>query len=196
MSGRRLSWDWWPGELPANVELPDDAYAETAYSFLLSRSEEPVAVRYGRGSSTYLGTMFDLGPRGRVSLGTCTLVHGAWFIADGAIPVGDHTMISWNVVIMDTYRVPVDPAARRAILERLPFQDVRRPDAGGPPAPVSIGRLAWIGFNACILPGTTIGDGAIVGAGSVVQGGVPPYAVVAGNPARIVRRLDPGEARP
>jgi virginiamycin A acetyltransferase len=51
-----------------------------------------------------------------------------------------------------------------------------------------IGNDVWIGHEATILPGTTIGDGAIVGAKAVVGGEVPPYAVVAGNPARIVRR--------
>jgi acetyltransferase-like isoleucine patch superfamily enzyme len=53
--------------------------------------------------------------------------------------------------------------------------------------------VAWIGFDVCVLPGVTIGEGAIVGARSVVAGDVPPYTVVAGNPARVVRRLSPEE---
>ncbi len=50
-----------------------------------------------------------------------------------------------------------------------------------------VGNDVWIGREATIMPGTTIGDGAIVGAQSVVTRSVPPYAIVAGNPARIVR---------
>ncbi|EKF20671.1 CatB-related O-acetyltransferase [Nitratireductor pacificus] len=51
-----------------------------------------------------------------------------------------------------------------------------------------IGNDVWIGREARIMPGVTIGDGAVVGAHAVVAGDVPPFAIVAGNPARIVRR--------
>jgi virginiamycin A acetyltransferase len=50
-----------------------------------------------------------------------------------------------------------------------------------------LGNDVWIGYKATIMPGVTIGDGAVVAAGSVVTGDVPPYAIVAGNPARPVR---------
>lgn len=50
-----------------------------------------------------------------------------------------------------------------------------------------VGNDVWIGRDATVLPGVTIGDGAIIGAKSVVASDVPPYAVVAGNPARVVR---------
>jgi len=53
--------------------------------------------------------------------------------------------------------------------------------------PISIGHDVWIGINAVILSGVTVGAGAIIGAASVVTRDVPPYAVVAGNPARIIR---------
>lgn len=52
---------------------------------------------------------------------------------------------------------------------------------------ITIGSDVWIGMNSCILQGITIGDGAVIGAGSVVTKDVPPYAIVAGNPARILR---------
>lgn len=54
--------------------------------------------------------------------------------------------------------------------------------------PVDIGEDVWIGGNCTILPGVTIGNGAVIGAGSVVTKDVPAMAVVAGNPARIVRK--------
>lgn len=53
-------------------------------------------------------------------------------------------------------------------------------------ADIAIGPDVWIGAKAVILPGTEIGQGAIIGAGSVVRGTVPPYAVAVGNPARVV----------
>jgi acetyltransferase-like isoleucine patch superfamily enzyme len=56
-------------------------------------------------------------------------------------------------------------------------------------APVRIGSNAYIGFDVMVLPGVTIGDGAIVGSRSVVSEDVEPHTVVAGNPARPVKRL-------
>lgn len=189
MSGRRLEWDWYPGTVPANVELGEHAYIETSYSFLLFRSRQPGAVTYGRAAATYLGTMFDLGPDALVRFGDYTLVHGAWIIADQEVRLGSHCMVSWNVVIMDTYRVPADAESRRAELVALANREFRRPDLGGAPRPVIIGNNVWLGFNACVLPGTVIGDGCVIGAQTVVSGRIPPYSVVAGNPGRIVKQL-------
>jgi acetyltransferase-like isoleucine patch superfamily enzyme len=56
-------------------------------------------------------------------------------------------------------------------------------------APIRICRGAWIGARSIILKGVTIGEGAIVGAGSVVTRDVPAFTIVAGNPARILREL-------
>ncbi len=52
---------------------------------------------------------------------------------------------------------------------------------------VKVGHDVWIGRSAIVLPGVEIGDGAVVGAGAVVTQSVPPYAIVAGNPARLIR---------
>lgn len=59
--------------------------------------------------------------------------------------------------------------------------------------PVRVGKGAWIGARVIILKGVTIGECAVVGAGSVVTRDVPPHAVVAGNPARVVRELSNDE---
>lgn len=58
------------------------------------------------------------------------------------------------------------------------------------PASVKIGKRVWIGANATILPGVTIGDGAVVAAGAVVSKDVPPRCVVAGVPARVIKKID------
>jgi len=188
--GRTLSWDWYPGTIPENVVVDESAYIETTFSFLFYRSEVPGGVRYQRGASTYLGTMFDVGPRGRVTLGECALVHGARIICDAEVSIGDYALISWNVVLMDTYRVPPDAGARRLELERVPNRPLRLACADVPARPIRIGRNVWIGFDACVLPGVTIGEGSVVGARSVVTEDVPPFTVVAGNPARPVRKLE------
>jgi len=193
MSRRKLPWDWYDGEIPPNVKIHEDAYVETSFSFRFFRSERSPGVEYGRGASTYLGTMFDVGPQARVKLGDFALVHGARIICDSEILVGDYALISWNVVLMDTYRVPTAVAGRRSELEALPGRALRVTAAAVEARPVRIESNVWIGFESCILPGVTIGEGSIVGARSVVTADVPPFTIVAGNPARIVRALTPEE---
>jgi len=195
-SPRTLAWDWFPGTIPDNVEVDDTAYVETTFSFRFFRSRRSAAVRYGRGASTYLGTMFDVGPRGRVTLGDYALVHGARIICDAEVSIGAYALISWNVVLMDTYRIPSAPLDRRKELERVPQRDPRIACAAVPARPITIGPNVWIGFDACILPGVTIGRGAVVGAKSVVQDSVPDFTVVAGNPAQIIRQLAPTDGPP
>src|SRR5262249_32409247 len=156
------------GIIPANVSVDATAYLETTYSFLLFRSEAPVGVRIGPGASVYQSTMFDVAARGQVSLGAYTLVNGARIICDAEVAVGDYCLISWNGVLRATSRVPQDPAERRRQLDRLPWRRPRRLEGGGPARPVHIGCNVWIGFEACVLPGVRVGDGAVVGARSVV----------------------------
>jgi acetyltransferase-like isoleucine patch superfamily enzyme len=192
---RTLSWDWYPGVVPDNVDVHDDAYVETTFSFLLYRSKMPVGVRYERGASTYLGTMFDVGPQGSVHLGEYALVHGARIVCDDAVIIGSHALISWNVVFMDTYRLPPDAATRRDVLRRLVADNCRFLPSAAPARPVVLESNVWVGFDAIVLPGVRIGEGSIVGARSVVREDVEPYTIVAGNPARTVRKIDPEEGR-
>jgi acetyltransferase-like isoleucine patch superfamily enzyme len=193
MKGRKLPWDWYDGEVPPNVTIHEDAYVETSFSFRFFRSKRSPGVNYGRGASTYLGTMFDVGPRARVTLGDFALVHGARIICDSEIAIGDYALISWNVVLMDTYRLPAAIAGRRLELETLPRRELRIASGEVEARPVRIESKVWIGFESCVLPGVTIGEGSIVGARSVVATDVPPFTIVAGNPARIVRALTPEE---
>jgi acetyltransferase-like isoleucine patch superfamily enzyme len=134
--------------------------------------------------------MFDLGPRGTVQVGDYALVLGAWIICDQEVEIGDYALISWNVVLMDGYRLPFDSVHRRGELHQLAHRAVRRIDARVPARPIRIAANVWIGFDSCVLPGVTIGEGAVVGARSVVTEDVAPYTVVGGNPARLIRRLE------
>lgn len=190
---RKLQGDWYDGVVPANVALAKTAHLETAYSFLLYRSRVKDAVRIGRGSSVYIGVMFDVGPRGQVHIGNYSLINGAWFICDQKIEIGDHALISWNVVFMDNYRAPQDPAVRRRLVKQVPASEPRRLLGKVPAHPICVQRNVWIGFDCCVLPGVTIGEGSIVGARSVVAEDVPPFTIVAGNPARVIRQIESDE---
>lgn len=190
---RTLPWDWYGGTIPENVTLAEEAYLETSYSFLHYRSQLPEGVRIGPDSTIYLGTMFDVGPTGRVSIGKCSLVHGAWIICDASVEIGDYALISWNVVLMDSTRASSEAAHRRRELTELAARSWRRPVAASPARPIRIGRNVWIGFDCCVLPGVSIGDDSVIGARSVVTADVPARTVVAGNPARVIRSLEPDE---
>jgi len=187
---RTLPWDWHPGRVPENVVLDPEAYLETTYSFQLFRSRADDAVRIGRGTSIYLGVMFDVGPQGRVNIGEFTLINGARIICDAEIRIGNHCLISWNTVLMDTTRLPVDVNARREALTAAAVCAPRHLDGIAPARPIRIGRNVWIGFDACVLPGVTIGDGSVIGARSVVVRDVPPFSIAVGNPARVIRKLE------
>jgi len=188
---RTLPWDWYPGRVPENVTVDPEAYLETTYSFQLFRSAAADAVRIGRGSSIYLGVMFDVGTQGRVSIGEFTLINGARIICDAEVSIGDYCLISWNTVFMDTTRMPTTATARRNELVAAAAREPRRIESATTARPIRIGRNVWIGFDACILPGVTVGEGSVVGARSVVVENVPPFSVAVGNPARIIRKLDP-----
>jgi acetyltransferase-like isoleucine patch superfamily enzyme len=186
---RTLPGDWFPGKVPPNVTIAQTAFVETTFSFLLFRSERDDAVTIGPGASMYSGTMFDVGRAGRVAVGDYTLVNGARIICEAEITIAEYVLISWNVVLMDSYRVPFDPDARRAVIRRVADALPRGIHAAAAAQPVRIGRAAWIGFDSCVLPGVTVGEGAVVGARSVVAADVPPFTIVVGNPARVVRRF-------
>lgn len=189
-NGFKLPWDWYDAIVPENVSLAEGAYIETAYSFRECRSERATAVRLGRGAGIYLAVMFDLGQRGRVVLGDYTSIGGGRLICDDEIVIGDYCLIAWNVVIMDTYRLPVDAMSRRSVLQRVAGTRERViPSSHEPPRPVRIDDNVWIGFDACILPGVHIGAGSVVAAKSVVVEDVPPCSIVGGNPARLIRSL-------
>ena len=193
---RTIPDDWHPGRVPDNVTVHEEAYLETSYSFELFRSRATEALRIGRGSSIYLGVMFDLGEQARMRIGEFTLMNGARIICDSEISIGDYCLISWNVVLMDTHRVPQSPLARRRCLEAACTTSPRRVVAATESQPIRIGTNVWIGFDCCILPGATIGDGSVVGARSVVTGEIPPFSIAVGNPARVIRKLEPYELKP
>lgn len=119
----------------------------------------------------------------KVSLGRRVIVRpGCMFFADprpegAGITIEDDVMLGSGVHIYVNNHI---------------FDDVKRPiiDQGHSPSePVVIRRGAWIGANCVLLPGVTIGENAVVGAGSVVTRDVPAQVIAAGNPAKTLRRL-------
>ncbi|WP_336488197.1 sugar O-acetyltransferase [Methylobacterium nigriterrae] len=108
------------------------------------------------------------------------------------IVLGADVFLNFNCVILDVVSVTIGDGAQIGPLVQILTADhprdpeIRRSglESG---RPVSIGRNVWIGGGALIMPGVTVGDDAIIGAGSVVTRDVAPGATVVGNPARTVR---------
>jgi acetyltransferase-like isoleucine patch superfamily enzyme len=107
----------------------------------------------------------------RVDLG-----HNILFVVNKLIEIESDVNVAGDVRFMDTDAHPRDMAARIADL----------PPGEEEVKPVRICRGAWIGQNAAILKGVTVGEGAIIGINSVVVTDVPPHTVAMGNPARVV----------
>lgn len=106
------------------------------------------------------------------------------------IKIGDRTLIAHNVNIFDTTTHPIDKQIRYEQENML--KNGRNPNVKFETMKseaVHIGSDVWIGCNALIMKGVSIGDGAIVAAGSVVTKDVPENVMVAGNPAKIVKTL-------
>jgi galactoside O-acetyltransferase len=125
--------------------------------------------------------------QGSVTVGDRTYIGASHIVCHTKVALGDDVMISWGVTIVDHDSHALNAAARRD--DVLLWAQGRKSWAGVKISPVNIGSRAWIGFGATILKGVTVGEGAVIGAKSVVTRDVPPYCVVAGNPARVVREL-------
>jgi acetyltransferase-like isoleucine patch superfamily enzyme len=111
-------------------------------------------------------------------------------MAEEKIEIGSHCLVSWNVGIADSDFHPLEPAQRLIDAQALaPFFKNRPARPALKIGPVKIWDNVWIGMNAVILKGVTIGENSVVAAGSVVTKSVEPNTVVAGNPAVIVKHF-------
>ena len=114
----------------------------------------------------------------KIEIGNNVGISGATIYARKGISIGDNTLIGGNVKIIDNDFHPIEIEARnKDIKEKIGTREVK------------IGKNCFIGCNALILKGTEIGDGSVVGAGSVVSGKFPENVVIAGNPGKVVKNL-------
>lgn len=190
-----LPYDWFAWHVPPGVELGADAYVDTSYTFAACRAHEPGAVQFGEASGAYRRSTLVVGEEGRVRIGNYSCLNGSYLVCEREVVIGNGCLVSWGVVITDCWPdATVDAATRRRILTAVGDSTHRHPPASPDPQPVTIGDYCWIGFDSIILPGVTLGEGVVVGCRAVVTEDVPPYSVVVGHPARVVRQLQPLDA--
>ncbi|GAA4190789.1 sugar O-acetyltransferase [Microbacterium oryzae] len=115
-------------------------------------------------------------------LGAGTFINYNLMALDVAtITIGDDCQIGPNVQLL-TPTHPIDPQPRRDKLEAA--------------RPITIGDNVWLGGGVIVCPGVTIGSNSVIGAGAVVTKDIPADVVAVGNPARVVRRIEPSDVDP
>ena len=119
------------------------------------------------------------GKEGHIVLGDESQLNGTTIISDSAVTIGKRVMVGTDTIILDTDLHTLAPEGRTRQHDDIPT------------AAVTIGDDVWVGSRTIILKGVTIGNGAVIGAGSVVSRNVPEMAVAAGNPARTIRDIEP-----
>ena len=107
--------------------------------------------------------------------------------AVNSITIGAYTAIATDVVISDNNNHPISPTYRKLMRMSPPGSDMRE-WKHSINSPIVIGENVWIGSSVRISKGVTIGDNSIIAANSIVTKDVPENSIVAGNPARIVKR--------
>ncbi|GAA5856140.1 hypothetical protein JCM8547_002999 [Rhodosporidiobolus lusitaniae] len=153
------------GIFPSLPELPaesENKEEEEANLRVYPWIETPLRVDYGSNVSIGEGTFINFG---FIALDTCQ------------ITIGKQVLFGPNVQLYSGTH-PLDPAVRNG---------TEGPELGGE---ITIGDDCWFGGQAVVLPGVKIGRGVTVGAASVVTKNIPPFVVVAGNPARIIKKIE------
>jgi acetyltransferase-like isoleucine patch superfamily enzyme len=136
--------------------------------------------------------------RGKITVGNGVFINGGTrIISRSCVEIGNNVTIAWGCVIYDHNSHSI------SYLDRVKDQDQQLIDfpTGSlaahkdwtkvATAPIKICDHAWLGFDVVVLKGVTIGEGAIIGARSVVTKDVPAWTIAAGNPARVVKEIPP-----
>jgi len=184
--------------LGCRVSVPVSARMLRGFAVrFLATTEERTYVSIGENCVLNGPIIFEA-KTGKVELGDrCYIGANSSILCRNQVSLGNDVTIAWDVTIYDHNSHSMDwrdrAAAVKLFYERYGHSDCfdRIDWSNVETAPIVIYDRVWIGFGATILKGVTIGEGAIVASCSVVTRDVEPYTIVAGNPARIVRKLGP-----
>lgn len=190
----RLSASWWGIALGLDNQFVGHiSFTRTRNSTISIGSggrflSSATANRHGLNRACMITT---LRPGALIRVGDHAGFSGAVICAAERVEIGDRVMLGANVTVTDTNSHPVDYRKRHPSEFSTPWEET---DSEVAVRPVVIGDDVFVGMHCLILKGVTIGAGAVVGAGSVVSNDLPPRCIAAGNPARVIRMLEPNEA--
>ncbi|RYG24170.1 MAG: acyltransferase [Burkholderiales bacterium] len=162
---------------------------------LLATPQDRTYVRIGARSLVSARIVFE-SPQGAVEIGERVYFGGGTIICREKVTIGNDVTMAWGISLYDHDSQSLDWRRRAETVkhfyekqgsascyDEIDWTDVKS-------APIVIEDKVWIGFDAVILKGVRVGEGAVIGARSVVARDVEPYTVVAGNPARVIKRIE------
>lgn len=156
----------------------------------------PLYQHRGKHSVVHHSARMDTPPYRKFSLGDYSVIESFACInnAVGDVIIGDHTRIGLHNTIIGPVTIGshvnlAQGITVTALNHNFEDSDKRIDEQGVSTTPVTIEDDIWIGANAVILPGVTIGNHSVVAAGAVVTKNVPPHSLVAGVPAKIIKQI-------
>ena len=156
----------------------------------------PLYQHRGKHSKIHRSVRMDTPPYRRFSLGDYSVVESYSCInnAVGDVIIGDHTRVGLHNTVIGPVTIGnhvnlAQGITVTALNHNFTDHHLRIDEQGVSTTPVTIGHDIWIGANAVILPGVTIGDHSVVAAGAVVTKDVPPHTLVSGVPAKIIKTV-------
>ncbi|MBC7388829.1 MAG: acyltransferase [Opitutaceae bacterium] len=150
------------------------------------------------GENSMIGGAFSFeSPTGHVIIGNRVYIGGGNIICNNKIEIEDDVFISWGVYLFDNDSHSLDYKHRLIDMDNhlkdwrkgLNNYNTSKDWSNVKSAPIKICKYAWIGMECKILKGVTVGEGAIIGAGSVVTKDVEPWSIVGGNPAKLLKMI-------
>lgn len=182
-------------KIPNSVSVGENSVLLPNTSFRFNvNSKNPIKI--GNNCMINCDFIFE-SEKGEIEIGDRTFINGGTsLISRSKIKIGDDVTIAWGCTLYDHNSHSLDWQERQKDLEQqlndynngLDFIKNKNWETVKS-RPITIEDKVWIGFDCTILNGVTIGEGAIVGAKSVVRENVEPYTIVAGNPAVVIKKL-------
>ncbi len=177
-----------------NSQLRESCLAEKSAKFYPSARIENISKKKDNiiigKNSLIKGELLIFAHCGRIEIGDyCFIGEYTKIWSSESIKIGDRVLISHNVNIHDTNSHPIDLLERHEHFKNIIFKGHPISGIFLNEKKITICDDVWIGFNSIILKGITLGKGSIVAAGSVVVNDVEPFTIVAGNPAKLIRKI-------
>jgi len=180
------------------ILCPDSSNISNMKISVRNPLENKKYIEIGENSQISGDFIFEI-EQGKIVIGNGTFIGGGTFICIDEIQIGNDVMFAWGCTVTDNNsHSHIWSERKNDVMEWKKGLDENKIGAYKDWSNVKKGKItikdkAWIGFNSIILKGLTIGEGAIVGAGSVVTKDVPDWTIVAGNPAKIIREIPENE---